>query len=91
MLRSFVLPKGIGDFEGYLQSKVPRDKTGRPVGFSNMLLANYLLTMITSKPCLRVARWSPRALNPDDPNPAANAVRVVYNSCVIQNMIDDIA
>jgi len=89
-----VLPKGIDGFEGHLQidwSKVPRDKAGRPVGFGNMPLVNYSPTMITGKPCPRVARWSTRALNPDDPNPAAAAIRVVDNPCVIQNLIDDIA
>jgi len=89
-----VLPKGIDGFEGHLKidwSKVPRDKAGRPVGFGNMPLVNYSPTMITGKPCPRVARWSTRALNPDDPNPAAAAIRVVDNPCVIQNLIDDIA
>jgi hypothetical protein len=84
-----VLPKGIDGFEGHLQidwSKVPRDKAGRPVGFGNMPLVNYSPTMITGKPCPRMARWGTRAVDPATP-----AVRVVDNPCVIQNLIDDIA
>lgn len=64
-----VLPKGIDGFEGHLQidwSKVPRDKAGRPVGFGNRPLMNYSPTMITGKPCPRVARWgtAPPATTP---------------------------
>jgi len=84
-----VLPKGIDGFEGHLKidwSKVPRDKAGRPIGFGNMPLVNYSPTMITGKPCPRVARWGTRAVDPATP-----AVRVVDNPCVIQNLIDDIA
>jgi len=85
-----VLPKGIDGFEGHLKidwSKVPRDKAGRPVGFGNMPLMNYSPTMITGKPCPRVARWGTRAAGEgEDP-----AIRVVDNPCVIQNLIDDIA
>jgi hypothetical protein len=87
---SLVLPKGIDGFEGHLKidwSKVPRDKAGRPIGFGNRPLMNYSPTMITGKPCPRVARWGTRAAGEgEDP-----AIRVADNPCVIQNLIDDIA
>jgi len=70
-----------------LLSKLPRDEQGRVIGGTVFPLLNYSPTMITGKPCPRVAVWQVEVVKMPAP---LRDFGVVKDPCVVQNAVDDL-